>query len=254
MTKIKSLIYREWILTKKTLLLGLAALIPMLMLGVVTGISFQNGTLNVNERLHTFLSQTGYYPYTFMVAFFLIAVAENGAAVYESDIKANWTRYSMTLPTDTKSRVLAHTLFLFLRVTAAFLISLAAGAVLARSFGKPIRLEMIADIGLWVCLSLIPVCIGEFFCGKANDMITYKKQTNRMAGVLVGLGIAAGLIPARLMKNDRQADFMQTFGPLIEKYTAFRNAAALFIIPVFIGLIVLVYVIGKRNLDNLQHS
>ncbi|MBR5361873.1 MAG: ABC-2 transporter permease [Oscillospiraceae bacterium] len=257
MGKIKSLIYREWVLTKKTLLLGLIAALPMLMLGVVVGNGFHNGTLRVNERLHTYLSQTGNYPYTFMVAFFLIIVIPNVSAIYESDIKANWTRYSMTLPADTKSRALAHTLFLLIRIIAAFLLSVAAGTVIAAAFGKQFRAETIADIGLLICLLLIEVCIGESFRSKAKDMITYKKRSNCMAAVFAGLGVAVGLFMARTARSTggaQQADFMEAFGPLIEKYTAFRNAAAPFIIPVFIGLIVLIYVIGKRNLDSLKQS
>jgi hypothetical protein len=35
--------------------------------------------------------------------------------------------------------------------------------------------------------------------------------------------------------------------PLLDKYTAFRDAVLPFIIPVFIGLLVLIYVIVKRN-------
>lgn len=254
MAKIKSLMYREWVLTKKTLLLGLIAALPMLMLGVVVGNGFLNGTLRVNERLHTYLSQTGNYPYVFMVAFFLIAVAENGAAVYESDIKANWTRYSMTLPADTKSRALAHTLFLFLRVTAAFLLSVAAGAVLAAAFGKPFQTGLAADIGLFICVSLIVVCIGELFRGKAKDMITYKKQTNTLAAVLIAIVPIVGLIPARMMKNGQKGDFLQTFGPLIEKYTVFRCCVQPFIIFVIIALFALIYMIVKRNFDSLNRA
>ena len=254
MAKIKSLIYREWVLKKKTLLLGLIAAMPMLMLGVTVGNSFQNGTLRVNERLHTMLSQTGEVPYVIMVVMFLIVSAVNCSVIYESDIKANWTRYSMTLPADTKSRALAHTIFLLIRIAAVFLISIAVCAVLAAAFGKPFRTWMIADIGLGICFTLIPICIGELFWSKAKDMITFKKRSNCMAATFAGLGAAVGLIPARMMKNGQRPDFMQAFGPLIEKYTAFRNAAASFIIPVMIGLLVLIYVIVKRNLDSLKHT
>ena len=257
MAKIKSLIYREWVLTKKTLLIGLAAAIPMLMLGVTVGNGFRNGSFDRNERMHTMLAQTGYVPYVFMVAFFLIVVAQNGAAIYQSDIKANWTRYSMTLPADSKSRALAHTLFLLLRIIAAFLISLFAGAAITAAFGKPFRAALAADIGLWICISLLEVCAEEFFRGRAKDMIAYKKQTNTMAGVFAGAGVVVGLFMARMTRRTggaQQADFMETFGPLIEKYTAFRNAVQPFIIPVFIGLIVLIYLIVKRNLDSLKHA
>jgi len=177
MAKIKSLIYREWVLTKRTLFLGLVAAVPMLMLGVTVGNGFRNGSFDGNERMHTMLAQTGYVPYVFMVAFFLIVVTQNGAAIYQSDIKANWTRYSMTLPTDTKCRAFAHTLFLLLRIIAAFLISLFAGAAITAAFGKPFRAALAADIGLWICISLLEVCAEEFFRGRAKDMIAYKKQT-----------------------------------------------------------------------------
>ncbi len=85
-------------------------------------------------------------------------------------------------------------------------------------------------------------------------MITYKKQSNRMSAAFAGVGVVIGLLLAKTMGKGDSVDITANFEPLIEKYAVFRNTAQLLIIPVFILMIVLIYVIVKRNLDNLKHS
>ena len=194
MARIKSLMYREWVLTKKTLLLGLAAAILMLMLGVFIGNGFRSGSFDGNEKIHTMLAQTGDLAFAYIFAFFLIVIGSNCSALYESDIKANWTRFSMTLPTDTKCRAFAHTLFLLTRNIVAFVISLAAGAVIPAAFGKPFSAVLAVDIGLFCCISMLFVCFAEFFWSKAKDMISYKKQSNRLSAALAVAGVVIGLL------------------------------------------------------------
>ena len=255
MAKIMSLVYREWILMRKTLLLALAVAAGQVLVFSFLGFNYQNGAFSGNEKLSNMFAKTGGYFETYLAVFFLISVAESCAAAYESDIKANWTRYAMTVPADARARALAHTLFLLIRVLAAFVVSVIAGLLITAAFGKSFQAWMAADFGLYCCVSLAAVCIGEFFRSKATDMISYKKQTNAMAGACVVLGTMVGLLPAKTMKSaGAGADPMTALAPLFEKYTAFRNTAQLFIIPVFLGLIVLIYVIVKRNLDSLKQS
>ena len=51
MAKIMSLIYREWILMRKKLLLGLAVTAGLLLLITFIGFSYQNGAFDGNEKL-----------------------------------------------------------------------------------------------------------------------------------------------------------------------------------------------------------
>lgn len=256
MAKIMSLMYREWILMRKRLLLGLIIAAGLLMMNLFIGFNFQNGAYNGNEKLHDLLVTRGGYLEAYLVMFLLVPVSESCADAYESDLKVNWAHYSMTLPAESKARATAHILFLLIRTLAAFLISVIAGAVIPKAYGKPFSAGMIADIGLYCCISLVFICIFEFFQGRAKDVLSYKKQSSRMACSFGVLGAVVGLVFARsIMKTvDAAAEPLTTINPLLEKYTAFRNAAGLFIIPVFIGMMILNYVIVKRNLDSLNHS
>ncbi|MCR4760101.1 MAG: hypothetical protein K5705_07515 [Oscillospiraceae bacterium] len=255
MAKIMSLIYREWILMRKILLLGLAVAAGMLLMFSFLGYSFQNGAFIGNEKLSNMFAKTGGYFETYLIVFFLFPVAGSCAAAYESDVKANWMRYAMTTPADTKARALAHTLFLFIRILAAFGLAVIAGMLMTEAFGKPFTAGMAADFGLYCCITLIPICISELFWSKAKDVISYKKQGSRMACVFGGLGVVVGLLCARTTKSaGTNADPLTALAPVIDKYVAFRNAVQPFVIPVLIGLIVLIYVTVKRNLDSLKRA
>ena len=248
MKKIMSLVYREFVLMRKKLLLALAVTAGMAAVFLIIGFSFRNGAFDGNEKLHDLFTKTGGHLEAYLMMFFLIPVVETCADAYESDIKSNWARYSMTLPAETKLRALAHVLFLLVRTAAAFLIVTVLSVLVSAAFGKTLSTGMIADIGLWICLALIPVCIIEFFLGKAKDPIAYKKQQNRIPVAFAGCGTVAGLLLARTMKSaGPDTDPITAMKPLLEKYTAFRDAVLPFIIPVFIGLLVLIYVIVKRN-------
>ena len=85
-------------------------------------------------------------------------------------------------------------------------------------------------------------------------MITYKKQSNRLSATFAGAGVVAGLLIVRTARGGENADIVTSFEPLIEQYTAFRNVVFPFIIPVFIVLIALIYVIVKRNYDSLKRA
>lgn len=255
MTKIVSLIYREWVLMRKKMGLTLAITAGMLLMFTIIGFSFRNGTFSGNEKLCDMLAKTGGYFHAYIVMLLLIPVAGTSADAYESDIKTNWARYSLTLPAETKARALAHVLFMLIRFIAVFLILVAVGVLAAAAFGKPFAKGMIADIGLFSCFALIPICLVENFLGKAKDPIAYKKQQSRIAVSFAGCGTAVGLLLARAMKSaGTDSDFFTALNPLLEKYAAFRNAVQPFIIPVFIGLLLLIYVIVKRNLDSLKQS
>ncbi len=173
MAKIKSLMYREWVLTKKTLLLGMTATLGVLILSMIIVISFRQGAFNDKENLNDLLEKAGNYIITYLFAFCLTTVAAKGSAVYDSDIKSNWARYSMTLPTDTRIRACTHVLFLLIRYIAAYLLSLCADAIVSAAFLKPFSVDMAVDIGLICCLSLINICICEFLLeqGKGYDYL-----------------------------------------------------------------------------------
>lgn len=255
MTKIMSLIYREWILMRKKLLLGLVITAGMLMVFSFLGLNYQNGAFSENERLSDMFAKTGGYFETYLLMILLIPVAGTSADVYESDIKANWSRYCLTLPAETRVRALAHILFLLIRFIAAFLILAAVGALITAAFGKPFAAWMAADFGLYCCISLAVISIGEFFLGKAKDPIAFKKQQSRIPVAFAGCGAVVGLLLARMMRNaGSDSDPYTTMKPLLEKYAAIRNAVQPFIIPIFIGLLVLIYVIVKKNLDSLKRA
>ena len=255
MAKIMSLIYREWIPMRKKSFLALAISAGMLLMITITGFGYQNGSLNENAKLCGMLAKTGGYFHTYLVMFLLIPVAGTCADAYQSDIRTNWARYSLTLPAETKARALAHVLFMLLRFIAAFLILVTIGAVGAAAFGKPFAKGMIADIGLFSCFALIPICFMEFFMGKAKEPIAYQKQQSRIAVSFACCGGVVGLLIARMMRQDgSNSDPFTTMKPLLDKYVAIRNTVQPFIIPVFIGLLALIYVIVKKNLDSLKHA
>ena len=255
MAKIMSLIYREWILMRKKLLLGLAITAGMLLMITIIGFSFRNGAFDGNEKLRDMFTTYGGSYHAYLVMLLLIPLAGTSADAYESDIKSNWARYSLTLPAETKLRAIAHVLFMLIRFIAVFLILVAVSAAAAAAFGKPFAKEMIADIGVFSCLALIPICLVEFFMGKAKDPIAYKKQQSRIPVAFAACGTAVGLLLARAMKNaGTDSDPITAMKPLLDKYVTIRNTVQPFIIPVFIGLLVLVYVIAKRNLDSLKRS
>ncbi len=255
MAKIMSLIYREWILMRKKLLLGLVITAGLLLLITFIGFSYQNGAFDGNEKLCNLFAKRGGYFEVYPVMLLLTSVAGTSADAYESDIKSNWARYSLTLPAETRPRALAHVLFMLIRFIVTFLILLAVSVVSAAAFGKPFAKEMIADIGIFSCLALLPICLVEFFMGKARDPIAYKKQQSRIPVAFAACGTVVGLLLARTMKSaGTVSDPFTVLQPLLDKYVTIRHTVQPFIIPVFIGLLVLVYVIAKRNLDSLKQS
>jgi hypothetical protein len=161
------------------------------------------------------------------------------------------------VPVSTKTKALAHTLFLAIRTGVAFVFSVIVVASVNAAMGTAFNSGMLADIGLICILSLLFAVMTEICQSLPKDEVTYKKRQNICGMVFIGLGLLLGLYMAKASTKYTE-EFAAANGDepvelippeLTDKYFAFRNAAAPFILPVIILLIIGIYFIVKKNLD-----
>ncbi len=258
--QIGSLIYREWCIMKKSFILSGTAVFCIMLMMTLFALSAKYGNLarqidGGNKELKT-LSDMFIFSVTFLIPYCAMAAALD-SGMYISDIRAGWTRYSITLPVSTKTKALAHTLFLAIRTGAALVFSVIVVASVNAAMGTAFNFGMLADIGIICILSLLFAVMTEICQSLPKDEILYKKRQNICGMVFIGLGLLLGLYMAKASTKYTE-EFAAANGDepvelippeLTDKYFAFRNAAAPFILPVIILLIIGIYFIVKKNLD-----
>lgn len=258
--QIGSLIYREWCIMKKSFILSGTAVFCIMLMMTLFALSAKYGNLarqidGGNKELKT-LSDMFIFSVTFLIPYCAMAAALD-SGMYISDIRAGWTRFSITVPVSTKTKALAHTLFLAIRMGVAFVFSVIVVASVNAAMGTAFNSGMLANIGIICIFSLVFAVIYEFLQSLPKDEITYKKRQTIGGMVFIGLGLLLGLYMAKAStkyteeyaaaNGDEPIEFIPP--ELTDKYFTFRNTFAPFILPVIILMFVGIYFIVKTNLD-----
>ena len=259
--QICSLIYREWCIMKKSFILGGIAVLSIMIIMLMFLLSAKYGNLSKeiagDKTALSYLGEAGSVMVTFLLPYCSFAVAVD-AAIYKSDIKAGWVRYSIALPVSTKTRALAHTLFIAVRMAAAFVFSLITVLVIRAAAGASFSVSLLADMGIIGVMTLLIEIFTEFVQSLPKDEIMLKKQQAKGSVVIIAIGIAIGLYFSKITMNSYEEfagslsedSAVHYFPPeLIEKYTSFRSAIAPFLLPLIILMFAAVYFIVKTNLD-----
>lgn len=163
MNKIKSLVYREFLISKKFYITTIAVIILFMTMGWLLTLSLKTGNLEklIAEEAPEFISVATniiYYVFNYFTAFVCGALI-NESGIIMSDIKSNWRTFSFTLPATEKEKSLAKTIIKVTGVVAAFLFCIINGLVLSCISGIDFELKNISIyamiIDYWVIFDFL---------------------------------------------------------------------------------------------------
>jgi len=252
MNRVKSILYRQWMLERKTLLGGLIVLSSILVIFIAVALSVKYGNLKTalggDADAVNLFGSAGYTMAMYLICYVTLAVAISSHTIFQTDIKANWTRFSIALPGTPTEHAFAFSLFVAIRIIAAYaiviLIGLTAGAVL----DKPLTTEFFADMGFMSLLIFLFPLLTIFFVSSVKDAIAFKKQQQKFVMVIMGLGVCIGLVCAKKFPHKAEANSMEdAIQPFLDFYTPIRDAAKPFLIPALLLMLVLMFFALRRG-------
>lgn len=255
MAKIRALMYREWQLVFKNLLIGGFSVISLLLLALLFYLSAQYG--NLKEELNNDLDSQrifatfGYYFVYYMTAYIIIALAVP-IQTYKSDITANWCRFELSLPVSPRDHALAHILGKTLRMLGGWVMILAITLILNLVADRSLNLDLITDVGIITVIVLLIDLVTEFCYSSVKDSIGLKKASMKLISILVTCGLVVGLLLSRINMPEMGTEALVTpeeiaESPIIKQIAQFRSAVQPFVLPAIILLLILTYLTVKRG-------
>ena len=250
--RIKSMLYRQWMLERKTLLGGLIALSTILVIFIATALSVKYGNLKTalggDAEAADMFGSAGYTMAMYMICYVTLGVAISSHTIFQTDVKANWTRFSIALPGTPTEHAFAFILFVAIRMIAAYAIVILTGLAAGAAMDKPLTMDFISDMGVMSVLIFLFPLLTIFFFSSVKDAIAFKKQQVKFAMVVMGLGVAVGLICSRIMPNTKEANSMEeAIQPFLKIYMPIRDAITPFLIPAILLMLVLTFLALRRG-------
>jgi membrane protein YdbS with pleckstrin-like domain len=246
---------------KKSLLLSSTAVFCVILIMVLFLLSAKYGNLarqiNGGNKELKMISEFFLVSAKFLIPYCAFAAASD-VPMYISDAKTGWTRFSIALPVSTKTKALAHTLFFVMRSAVSFVFSVIAVASAYAATGNTFSADALADIGVVYIFTLLFIIPCEFAQSLPKTETDIKKRQIKVIMSITGLGALLGVyiskVTAKYVQeyaaaHDGNEELEMIPQPFKDKYFALRNAAAPFILPVIILLIIGLYFIVKKNLD-----
>ncbi len=140
----KGLIYKEIVLTKKTLIMGFVYSLMAAVMLLLVRISMICGNLANSESLPS-LERNNYIFHYIPCIIFICALAGNSGDMY-SDDKTGWTRFIRTTTITPKQIVLSKMISKSLIISAAYVLSLIYIVLLCLFSGDSLTADMIGNI------------------------------------------------------------------------------------------------------------
>ena len=252
MNRVKSMLYRQWMLERKTLLVGLVALSTILIIFIAVALSVKYGNLKTvlggDADAMNLFGSAGYTMAMYMICYVTLGVAISSHTIFQTDVKANWTRFSIALPGTPAEHAFAFTLFVAIRMIAAYSIVILTGLVAGAAMEKPLTTEFIADMGFMSLLIFLFPLLMIFLVSSVKDAIAFKKQQAKFVMVIMALGVAVGLICSKIMPDTKEANSMEeAIQPFLNIYTPVRDAVKPFLIPAILVMLVLMFFALRRG-------
>lgn len=196
--RVKALVWREWRLSRKYYLTGLAAILGLTLLFVLFELSMRFGNMKSLDAETLSIVRMTIWGLALVIAGSgpgCSAATENG--VHKSDIQANWLRYSYALPITPAERAGARMLLLLIVHTAAILLSVLGLAVSLRMLHLHLSIYAVLFLLAVMDVCLIVMQVQLWFLFRARDMKTYSVQRTRFIFTFIGAGMVIGTIAAR---------------------------------------------------------
>lgn len=255
MAKIRALLYREWRLMSKHILIGSFSVTAMLLMALLFYLSAQYGNLKeeLKNDLDTmqFLGTFGYY-YVFYLTVYIIVALVLPSKTYRSDVAANWCRFEIALPVTPHDHALAHTLGVTLRMLGGWLFILIVTLILNLIADKSLSLNLVTDVGIMTAIILLIDNVSDYFYSAVKDTIGFKKANVKITAFLVTCGLVVGFLVFHMINvpaSEPEELNIEAIAssPVIKQIAEYRSAVQPFVLPAIILLLILTYLFTKRG-------
>lgn len=164
----KGLVYRIFIISRKTIISGFVTMLAFIALGILFGASSRFGNLRLimlcsdpdlteaklNESIAA-VAKTSVY----MVLFGVIVILTQSLITVTEDTRTKWKSFAYTLPVSPRKAVAAAYIVMLAEYAAAFLLFLISAAVIYGFFGMSLTLKDIAAYATLMLAGFIAILI-----------------------------------------------------------------------------------------------
>lgn len=160
MRKIKSLVYRELVISKKFYITNIAVVVVFMVMCWLTQLSIEYGNIaklfefetdDIDRKTVSMLKTVIYYAFVCFVSFASAnMINDNGTAL--SDIKSRWRILSFTLPVKPYERALSRYIVKVMTILTALLMSIVNWLVLSAMTGSKLKFSTVKIFMLFICV------------------------------------------------------------------------------------------------------
>lgn len=227
MNKYKSLLYREWKLSRGHYLIRLVLL--LLFVGVIV---FVCGFLDGPDASFDITTS-----YLFVVVAATVASGDNG--VFKSDINSNWMRYSYTLPVTAFEKAVVRYMIRFLAIVLGMSIAILCTVGICVAKDGSLSGNTIMHFFLILDVCLINDMLIEMIILRARNTEGLKKMNTIADAVVFGCIFITVLI--LFVKRDEVLSMLD-----------FVNAIGFLAIPLMIVLLIIGFIFAWKNLERRE--
>lgn len=218
MKKLKSLIFRELKLLRKTCLPCLAVAVGLAAMAVLA-IFVVSRDLNEGETISGFVLMLSY-----MCAMTTAGMTEDGNFVFKTDINSGWRNYSFALPVTALEKTIAYFSVKLMAIIAGLILTLISAAAVCTVGGCTISPAVI--FCFFICLDsfILFNIVYQSILLRANDMKSLKKFGVIASGAVIAVFAVLEFLPVdskfEAVLDTIMADMENSTSPtILNKYT-----------------------------------
>lgn len=191
MTKFKALLYKELVISKKSLILQVLSFSFLMLFGWAIALSFEIGNLGKvmdltdDEEMVRIIANTVFYMFNYIGIYIATCFLMNNKMPI-SDVQSNWRTFSFTMPVNNHHKAAVAVFMKICNIVTGLAVSILNAVVLSAILD--VEFEMLLNIKVFAIMLLFGIildCTSSFFVYRARTV----KEANIAA--FANLGMAA---------------------------------------------------------------